>query len=440
MYCRHLKLYLTNSNIMKIDFTKATFKDFENIPDIDAFERAAEFTKFLEFMEANGHLNYRLETLTGCGPEMEILTPFSRKKAGRYICFVSNDYLNFSQHPKIKEATITAIQKFGTGSGASPLIGGHFEYHQQLEEKIGSFFHHPKGSSAIFTTGYTANSATLLSLLKKEDIAILDSGVHTSVFEGLLGTNSKTFPHNNLELLEHALKTVKDQYRTKLVIIDGVYSQDGDVAPISDIIYLVEKYNAYIMVDDAHGVGVLGSTGRGALEDSGLFNKVHIFTGTFSKTFGALGGYIIAKPEVINFLKYQSRQQIFSSTATPAAAGISKAIDLIDEEPFWRQRLWENINYFKDGLKSLGLNIGTTRSAIVPVKIGDPHVTGDVGRMLLQSGIYTNPILYPAVPRKDARIRMSVMATHTREHLDKALNAFADIDRKLHISREMADS
>ncbi len=419
---------------MEIDFQKATFRDFENIPELDAFQRADKFNEFLDFMNESGHLNYRLVTYSGCAPEMDIITPLSNGKPQKYVCFVSNDYLNFSQHPAVKAATIAAIEKYGTGSGASPLIGGYFDYHLQLEEKIAAFFHRSPDSSVTFTTGYTSNSATLLSLLKKEDIAIMDMAVHTSVKEGLPLTNTKTFAHNNLESLEHILKTVRDSYRTKLVIIDGVYSQDGDIAPIREILQLVRKYGAYLMVDDAHGIGVLGDTGRGAIETFGLLDQIDLITGTFSKTFGSIGGYVITNPRMANFLKYQSRQQIFSSTATPAAAGILKAIELIDEEPEWRTRLWENINYFKSGLTSLGLDVGTTASAIIPVKIGDPHITSDAGRMLLEAGIFTNPILYPAVPRKDARIRMSIMATHTKQHLDKALDAFEYINQKLQLS------
>lgn len=419
---------------MNIDFTKATFRDFENIPDLDAFQRTVKFREFTDYMADNGHMNYRLTTFSGCGPEMEIATP-DAPNPHRYVCFVSNDYLNFSQHPKVRKATIEAIEKYGVGSGASPLIGGFFDYHKKLEEKIAAFYGRSAEESATFTTGYTANSATLLAMLKKEDIAIVDAGIHTSVAEGLKGTNAKTFPHNNLEALEHTLKNVRDKYRTRLVVTDGVFSQDGDIAPLKEIFQLVRKYGAYLMVDDAHGIGVMGRTGRGVLEDADLMDKVDIISGTFSKTLGHIGGYTIANPEVTNFIRFQSRQQIFSSTAPPTVLGIVRAIELIDEEPEWRVKLWENINYFKKGLEDLGLDTGTTCSAIIPVKIGSPHVTGDAGKILLKAGIFTNPILYPAVPRHDARIRMSVMATHTREHLDKALNAFEYVDSKLHIAR-----
>jgi len=421
---------------MNIDFTKASFRDFENIPGLDAIARADVFYDFLGFMKNSGHMNYRLVNQSGCGPQMDVITPQSGGSAGRYVSFVSNDYLGFTQHPAVKKAVIGAIENYGTGAGASPLIGGHFSFHQQLEEKIASFFGRSTDSAVIYTTGYTANSASLQSLLLKEDIAIVDTAVHASVYEGCLLTNRKSFLHNDIESLERILKDARERYRTKMVIIDGVYSQDGDIAPLDKIRELTHRYGAYLMVDDAHGIGVLGNTGRGAMELYGIMDQVDFITGTFSKTFAGLGGYVIAPPKVAAFLKFQSRQHIFSATSTPAVAGVIKAIELIDQEPHWRAKLAENIAYFKNGLLSLGMDVGSTESAIIPVKIGNPHKTSDTGTMLLKAGIYTNPILYPAVAKKNARIRMSLMATHTREHLDKALNAFVDIDKVLHISEK----
>lgn len=427
-------LYLTTNKLrMKINFSTATFKDFENIPGFDMMKRADIYSDFLEYMKSNGH-RYRLQNNTGCNSIMNVGTENVTKE---FVSFVTSDYLGFTQHPKVKQAAMEGIEKFGTGTAATPLIGGYYSYHNDLENKIASFFGRTKEEAVIFTTGYTANSSTLQILLQKEDIAILDMSVHASVHEGCILTNRKTFPHNNLEALEHILKTSENQYRTKLVIIDGVYSQDGDVSHVEEIYKLVRKYNAYLMVDDVHGVGILGKTGRGTLEDPGLLDKVDIITGTFSKTFGNLGGYVITNKKLAEFIRFQSRQQIFSATTPPGSAtGIVKAIDLIDEEPQWRAKLWENINYFKKGLDDLGLDTGTTCSAVVPVKIGDPHITGDVGKMLLAYGIYANPIIYPAVARKDARIRMSITATHEKDHLDKTLNAFEDINKKLHIAKK----
>jgi glycine C-acetyltransferase len=419
---------------MNINFSTATFKDFENIPDHDMMERADVYYDFLEYMKTNGHHHYRLQNNTGCSSVMQVGMANITKE---FVSFVTSDYLGFTQHPKVKQAAIEGVEKYGTGTAATPLIGGYYSYHNELEAKIASFFGRTQDEAVIFTTGYTANSATLQILLQKEDIAIIDMAVHASVYEGCILTNRKSFPHNNLEALEQILKTSESQYRTKLVVIDGVYSQDGDTAPIEEIYKLVKKYNGYLMIDDVHGVGILGKTGRGTIEDTGLLDKVDIITGTFSKTFGNLGGYVIANKSLTNFIRFQSRQQIFSATTPPSTAtGIIKAIELIDEEPHWRAKLWDNITYFKKGLDDLGLDTGTTRSAVVPVKIGDPHITGDVGRMLMDHGIYTNPIIYPAVARKDARIRMSVTATHEKEHLDKTLNAFEDINKKLHIAKK----
>lgn len=420
---------------MNIDFTKASFKDFENIPDLNIYQRAHVHEGYLNYLRENEFMNYRLLANSGCGPEIGLEEDGYIKK-GDYISFVCNDYLGFTQHPEIKKAVIQGIEKYGTGAGASPLIGGYFDYHKELEDKISAFFKRPKGSSIVYTTGYTSNSASLLCLLKKEDIAIVDMAVHASVYEGIMGTTVKRFLHNNTEALERILASAQDTYRTKMVIIDGVYSQDGDVAKLKEILEITKKYGGILLVDDAHGIGVLGETGRGAMEYHNVLNQVDIITGTFSKTFGNIGGYLVANnPNLISYLQFQSRQYAFSAAATPAIVGVSRAIELIDEEPQWQKQLWTNITYYKKGLVDIGLEIGATDSAIIPVKIGDVYKNSQVGKLLLENGVYTNPIMYPAVSLKDSRIRMSVMATHTKEHLDKALNVFEYISKKLQLTK-----
>ncbi|MCW3118110.1 MAG: 8-amino-7-oxononanoate synthase/2-amino-3-ketobutyrate coenzyme ligase [Chitinophagaceae bacterium] len=425
-----------------IDFAKASFKDFENIPGQDIYTTAKEFVEYLNFLKENGHLNYRIESLSPVGPEMNLILPGDTHPTW-CVCLVSNDYLGFSQHPLVKAAVIKGVEQFGTGSGASPAIGGHFVYHQRLEKKIAAFY--KRTDAILYTTGYTANSATLQCLMHKDDrdkdpnkndLAILDMNVHASVFEGVLTTTVKTFLHNDLVMLEHVLKHAQDNYRTKMVIIDGVYSQDGDVAPIDEIAEITHRYGAYLVVDDAHGIGVVGNTGRGVIELYNSFDKVDIITGTFSKALGNIGGYVIASPEIIMYLKYQSKQHLFSTTATPAVMGILKAIELIDEEPEWKDRLWGNIEYLKNGLIHLGFDVGSTSSAVIPVKVGDIMKTLEAGRLLLKLGVYTNPIMYPAVSKKNARIRMNVMATHTKAHLDKVLYAFSEVDKQLFISNK----
>ncbi|SFB96277.1 glycine C-acetyltransferase [Parapedobacter composti] len=417
-----------------IDFSKASFKDFETIPDFDIIQRAEIFTDFTQHMLDNGQMNFRFVT-DGCGAVAEVISPYADSPR-TCVSLVSNDYLNFTQHPKVKAAAIEGIEMYGTGAGASPLIGGHHTYHVQLEDKLSSFFGRPKGSSIVYTTGYTANSASLLALLKADDCAIVDMAVHASVYEGLLETNTKRFPHNSMVHLERALVDTQSKYATRLVIIDGVYSQDGDLAKLDEIYTLTKQYGAYLMVDDAHGIGVIGENGRGCIEHFGLLKQVDIISGTLSKAFGHIGGFIIASPELVNYLRHQSRQQVFSSTSTPASSGLLKAIDLIDEEPHWRTKLAENVRYYKQGLLDMKLNIGTTASPIIPIKIGDPHKTAEAARLLLDAGIYANCIVYPGVSRKDARIRTSLMATHTREHLDRALNAFEYVNSKLKIAKE----
>ncbi|MBB2146806.1 aminotransferase class I/II-fold pyridoxal phosphate-dependent enzyme [Pedobacter sp. LMG 31464] len=409
-----------------IDFAKASFKDFENIAGLDPYEWAHLWKEYVAFRSRAGMFNYRQENLSGCGPEIEldILGNGHRK----FVSLVSNDYLGFTQHHKVKAAAIAGIEKFGSGAGASPAIGGHYSFHQDIEDKIAKFF--KRDAAIVFTTGYTANSSSLQALLKKEDLAILDMAVHTSVYEGCLLTNVKTFPHNNLEALENVLKNTSGQYRTRFVVVDGVYSQDGDLAPLDKIVKLVKSYGAYLVVDDAHGTGVVGKTGRGVIEKFDLFKEVDIITGTFSKTFAHVGGYLVASEELVNYLKFQSRQHIFSATLSPASACILQAIDLVDSEPKWMEKLWDNIEYLKTGLQSLGLDVGPTSSAIIPVKIGDVDLNARICGMLLEAGIYANQINYPAVSKKDARIRMSVMATHTHVMLNRVLNAWEDVVKK----------
>jgi len=419
---------------MTNDYSKSSFKDFENIDNFDIHQRANAHEGYLNYLRDSNFMNYRLKVISGCGPEIELAEAGYIKK-GNYVSFVCNDYLGFTQHPEVKKAVIESIEKYGTGAGSSPLIGGYFDYHEQLEDKLSTFFNRPKGSTIVYTTGYTSNSASLLCLLKKEDIAVVDMAVHSSVYEGIQGTTVKRFLHNDTDGLERIMAGIKDKYRTKMVIIDGVYSQDGDIAKLKEILEITHKYGGVLLVDDAHGIGVIGETGRGAMEYFDVLNEVDIITGTFSKTFGNVGGYLVANNrELISYLQFQSRQYAFSAAATPAIAGVSRAVELIDEEPHWQKKLWENINYFKEGLLNLGLDIGTTESAIIPVKIGDVQKNCEAGKLLLENGIYTNPIMYPAVSLKDARIRMSVMATHTKEHIDKSLNIFDYVNKKLQIA------
>jgi len=406
---------------MNQNFDDNSFRDFEYIPGMDAWSRARLFQNYLNDQTKKGQLNYRLVATTGCGPVVEL-------NGHKVISLVSNDYLGFTQHPAVKRAAIEAIQKYGSGAGASPAIGGHYDYHALLEKMIAGFFR--KKHAIIYTTGYTSNSDSLGAILTKDDHVILDAGVHTSVMQGCQPFNRKTVKHNDLDAYEHALKLSKGKHPLVLVIIDGVYSQDGDLAPLKTIIELCKRYGAKLMVDDAHGTGVVGKTGRGLIEACDAWNDVDLITGTFSKTFAHVGGYVVAGKEMVNYLKYQSKQHLFSASSTPAAMAIIKAIELIDEEPLWMSVLHDNIKYFRHGLLSLGLNIGNTQSAIFPVRVGDKIKNARICYAMQQKGVYANQINYPAVSLKDARIRMGVTALHERAHLDEVLNVWGDIKKQ----------
>ena len=406
---------------MKNDFDHQSFRDFEYIPGMDAWARARMFQAYLNDQTAKGQLNYRLVTTSGCGPTTLL-------NGHRLISLVSNDYLGFTRHPAVIKAAIDGIKQYGTGAGASPAIGGHYDYHELLEKKTAGFFR--KEHAIIYTTGYTSNSASLQCILTKDDLVILDAGVHTSVMEGCQLVPRKTVKHNDLAAYEHALKLSKGKHPLVLVVIDGVYSQDGDLAPLREIIDLCKQYGAKLMVDDAHGTGVIGRTGRGLIETCDAWNDVDLITGTFSKTFGHIGGYVVAGEEMVNYLKYQSKQHLFSASSTPAAMSIIKAIELIDEEPLWMGILRDNIKYFRHGLLSLDLNIGNTESAIFPVRIGDKIRNARICHRLQELGVYANQINYPAVSLKDARIRMGVTALHERAHLDEVLNVWETIKKE----------
>jgi len=409
---------------MKQNFDNNSFRDFEYIHGMGAWTRAKFFQSYLNDQTAKGQLNYRLPVSSGCGPVVEM-------NGRKVISLVSNDYLGFTQHPAVKQAAINGITKYGSGAGASPAIGGHYDYHETLEKKIAGFFR--KEHAIIYTTGYTSNSASLQCILTKDDLVILDAGVHTSVMEGCQLFNRKTVRHNDLDAYEHILKMSRGKHPLVLVIIDGVYSQDGDLALLREIIGLCKQYGAKLMVDDAHGTGVVGETGRGLIETCDAWDEVDLITGTFSKTFAHVGGYVVAGEEMVNYLKYQSKQHLFSASSTPAAMSIIKAIDLIDAEPHWMAKLHDNMDYFRYGLLRLGLEIGDSQSAIFPVRVGDKVKNARICHRLQQLGVYANQINYPAVSMKDARIRMGVTAAHGLAHLDEALNAWADIKKEFQL-------
>lgn len=417
--------------ITELNLDEASLFDFFDIENVDIMSRSKIFNKYAIHTKKIKHDYYRRVSIDGSGSTMTVIDQYTGKTK-EMIYMASNDYLNLTKHPRTIAAGIKAIEKYGTGAGSVPLLGGTFDIHVELEKKIAKFKGCP--NAILYSSGYGANVGSLLGLLQNKDIAIVDRLVHASIIDGCKGTNVRHFRHNDLKMLEQILVKSKKEYRTKLVIVDGVYSMDGDIAPLDKIVELAHYYGAYVMVDEAHATGVIGKNGRGTPEHFGIEGKVDIVAGTFSKAFGAIGGFVAANEELVQLLHFYSRAYMFSTALPPPiVSSLIEAINVIETEPILRERLWKNINYFKKNLLKLGFNINGSETAIFPIIIGDDYKVKEACKMLHEKGIYANLVLYPAVPRKLSRLRISLMSTHTREHLDKTLEALEDVGKKLNI-------
>jgi len=411
-----------------MDSRNYSLADFFKVPDTDIMGRAKAFGEYIKDIGDKRHLQYRRVSTDGSGPIMKVMDSYTGN-IKEMVYLASNDYLNLTKHPRTIAAGMKALEKYGSGAGSVPLLGGTLDIHIELEKKIAKF----KGceDSIIYTSGFGSNCGTLLSILQEEDIAILDMFVHASIIDGCKATNTKFFKHNDMDSLEKVLNRVKDKYRTKLIVVDGVYSMDGDIAPLDRIVELAKAHGAYVMVDEAHATGVIGDTGRGTPQHYKIEGKVDIVSGTLSKALGGVGGFIAASRELAELLRYYSRPYIFSTAMAPQVTGsLLAALDVIEDEPEHRKKLWENINYFKSNLTGMGFNLGKSETAIFPIIIGDDIKVKEMCRRLHELDIYVNPVMYPAVPKRMSRIRMSLMSAHTGKHLDKALEALETVGRE----------
>ncbi len=341
------------------------------------------------------------------------------------LMFASNNYLGLTTHPKVKAAALQAMEKFGVGAGSVRLLGGTFGIHEELERRIALF----KGTEAAiaYSSGYVSNLATLSTLLSKNtDIAIIDEKIHASLVDGLRFAQIpfRVFHHNDMQDLKAKLSVSQGKGHLA-VIVDGVYSMDGDVADLPAIRRLAEEHHAIVIVDDAHGSGVMGSRGRGTPEHFGLHGQMDIVMGTLSKGLGGIGGFAAGPAELIDFLKHTARGFVFSAALPPSTcAGLIAAMDVIDEEPYWLIRLKENALLLRTGLKELGFQTGPSVSAVIPVIVGEDLTAYQLCRALHAQGIYVSPVAWPAVKKGQARVRVSVMATHTPDDILRALAAF----------------
>ena len=348
----------------------------------------------------------------------------------RVLMFGSNCYTGLVNDPRIKEAAIEATRKYGTGCAGSPFLNGTLDLHKQLEARIAEYI--GKEDVMIYSTGFGVNLGVVSCLTGREDYIIWDEQDHASIIEGrrLSFSQSLKYKHNDMESLETQLRKCAPD-KVKLIVTDGVVSMEGDVANLPRIIELAKEYNATVMVDEAHSIGVFGEGGRGICNHYGVSDDVDLIMGTFSKSFASLGGFIATDKEITNFLRHHSRSYIFTASITPAStAAALKAIDIMIAEPERQKNLWDLTNYALDGFREMGLEIGHTSTPIIPLYIRDNFKTFQITTDLFNEGIFVNPVVSPAVAPHDTLIRFSLMATHTKEQVTEALEKIEKVFRK----------
>ncbi len=351
----------------------------------------------------------------------------------KVLMFGSNSYLGLTNHPKIIEAAVEATKKYGTGCAGSRFLNGTLSIHEELEHKIAKFV--GKEEAIVFSTGFQVNLGVVSCLTGRGDFIILDESDHASIIEGRRLSFSTTYKykHNDVESLEKVLKRCP-RNKVKLIVFDGVFSMEGDIAPLPEIVELAHKYQASIMVDEAHSFGVFGKNGAGICNYFGLTKKVDLIMGTFSKSLASLGGFIATDSTIANYIRHNARSYIFSASATPGAIGAANAaLDIMMNEPERIQNLWDITYYALDNFRRIGAEIGNTSSPIIPLFIRDNDKTFLVTRDLMEDGIFVNPVISPAVAPTDSLIRFSLMATHTKDQVDRAVEAIEKIFKKYDI-------
>jgi 8-amino-7-oxononanoate synthase len=389
---------------------------------VDFFDKCRAFTTAKEVMAAGFYPYFRVME-SAQDPEVIV-------GGKKMIMLGSNNYLGLTNHPKVKEAAIEAVKKYGSGCAGSRFLNGTLDIHVELEEKLAKFFR--KDAALTFSTGYMTNLGIISSLAGKDDVVVIDKFDHASIIDAcrLSFAEIKKFKHSDMNSLEFVLQECGD--RGKLVVVDGVYSMEGDIAPLPDIVKVCKKYGARLMVDDAHGIGVLGETGRGTAEHFGLEKDVDVIMGTYSKSLASIGGFAVANEDVIHYMKHHARPLIFSASPPPASvAAVIAALDIIAEEPDRRERLWHHTNKMLKAFKQMGFDTGVAETPIIPLMMGEMERAFMMWKILGEEGVFVNPVVPPAVPQGRCMIRTSYMATHTDEMLDRVLGIVEKAGKKL---------
>ena len=388
-------------------------------------------------MKGFEYLQEELDAMKEAGTFRE-LVPLESEQGSKIIVegkellqLSSNNYLGLTSHPRLRRAALEGAGQFGAGTGSVRTIAGTLTMHQELEKKLADFKH--TEACLVFQSGFTTNQGVLSAILSPEDIVISDELNHASIIDGIRLTKAarKVYKHVDMEDLEKALKE-SSSYRKRLIVTDGVFSMDGNVAPLPEIVALAEQYDALVMVDDAHASGVFGDNGRGTVNHFNLDGRVHIQVGTLSKAIGVLGGYVAGPRTLIDYLIHKGRPFLFSTSHPPAVTmACIEAIDVLLEEPELIDRLWENTAYFKSGLKKLGFDTGHSKSPITPVMVGDEELAHRFSETLKKHGVFAQGIVFPTVPKGQARIRTIVTAEHSLAELQEALLAFERAGKEL---------
>lgn len=357
--------------------------------------------------------------------------PVARYDGRQVINLCSNNYLGLANHSTLKEAARRAIDQLGVGSGAVRTIAGNMAIHKQLEGELAQFKH--TEAALLYQSGFTANAGTVAAILGKEDVIVSDELNHASLIDGarLSGAEKKIYPHKDVQAARRLLQESRGARRT-LLITDGVFSMDGDIAPLPDLVALAEEFGAIMMVDDAHASGVLGRAGRGTIDHFNLHGRVHVQVGTLSKAFACQGGYVAGSQVLIDYLIHRARPLLFSTSHPPSVAATAvAAVRLVQEQPELLERLWDNTRFFKRGLTQLGFDTGMSETPITPVIVGDERLAMELSDRLFGAGVFALGIAFPTVPRGKARVRTIVTAGHTQADLQRALDAFERVGREL---------
>jgi 8-amino-7-oxononanoate synthase len=391
--------------------------------NVDVFQKCFDF-KDADAVRETGLYPYFRMIASGQDPVVTM-------NGQRVIMLGSNNYLGLTNHPEVKQAAAEALESYGTGTAGSRFLNGTLDIHVELEEKLAQFM----GSEAAltFSTGFAVNLGVISSLIGRKDVVILDNLDHACILDGARLSFGRVlkYPHNDMDSLEERLRSVEDQ-RSKMIVVDGVFSMEGDLSNLPRIVELKKKFDARLMVDDAHGVGVMGENGRGTAEHFGLEHEADLVMGTFSKSLAAVGGFVVGDGKVIDYIKHNARSLMFSAAPPPASvASVIKALEIIVREPERRQRLWDHTDYMKHEFSTMGYDTGDSASPVIPLVVGEDMTAFKMTRRLQEEGVFANPVVSPAVPEGRALMRTSYMATHTRDHLDRALDAFRKVGREM---------